>query len=103
MSARRESVVLQPEAQLDLESIAQYTGQHWGTSQRNAYVRAISRALTQLGENPRLGRLQEDVGRNVRALRVQQHIIYYRLHADTVMVLRILHGKMDAALHIDES
>jgi toxin ParE1/3/4 len=80
-----------------------YSDEQWGTAQGNAYIEAINRALSTLSANPRIGRSQSGIASNLYAYRVRQHIIYYRLHADTVTVLRILHGKMDAALHIDES
>jgi toxin ParE1/3/4 len=61
----------------------------------------IHRALETLGANPEIGPAQDDISPGFRSYVVEQHIIYYRVIADGVTIVRILHGKMDAARHLD--
>jgi toxin ParE1/3/4 len=79
-----------------------YTAQQWGSAQGESYSEEIDRALAELGEHPHVGRPRDDVRPGLRSLRVEQHVIYYRVDADSVIVLRVLHRKMDAIHHIEE-
>jgi toxin ParE1/3/4 len=102
MSARRPSVTLRPTARRDFRSILAYTTSQWGTAQRDEYRAAINRALETLGANPEIGKAREDLSPGLRSYQVEQHVIYYRITGNTARVLRILHGKMDAARYLDE-
>lgn len=53
-----------------------------------------------LGDNPEMGSLHDDVGQEVRAMLVEHHVVYYRILANSIEVLRILHERMDAARHL---
>jgi plasmid stabilization system protein ParE len=44
----------------------------------------------------------ELLGEVGRADSLPQHVIDYRVEVETVTVLRILHGNMDAARHVEE-
>jgi len=96
MSSHSRAVFLTPEAQDDFEAIRLYTRQEWGDQQEAIYKAAILQALTTLGENPALGRLRRDLADDLRAYLVRQHVIYYRATDDAVIIVRILHGRMDA-------
>ena len=97
MSVRRLNVVLKPAARRDVRSILLYTGKQWGFEQRDVYREALDQALAALSVNPLIGRSRDEIAPDLRSYSIQQHIIYYRVAAETVTVLRILHGKMDAA------
>lgn len=102
MSARRPPVTLRPAAHRDFRSILAYTISQWGTAQRDEYRAAIDRALETLGANPEIGKAREDLSPGLRSYQVKQHVIYYRVVGSSVRVLRVLHGKMNAARHLDE-
>ena len=101
MSVRRWTVVLQPAARRDVRSILRFSAETWGPAQRDKYRAAIDQALTTLSRSPHIGRLRDEIGPGLRSHRVEQHIIYYRLRADTVTILRILHQKMDGDQHVE--
>jgi toxin ParE1/3/4 len=103
MSARKAAIVLQPEARRDIEDILIHSAEHWGLKQRDAYRDEIDRAFEVLRENPRLGRPRAEIAAGLRSLRVRQHVIYYRVSVQRVAILRVLHGKMDAAQHLGGS
>jgi toxin ParE1/3/4 len=103
MSVRRSEVVLKPAARRDVRSILLHTSQRWGFAQRDAYREALDQAFTTLSVNPLIGRSRDEIAPSLRSHGVQQHIVYYRVAAETVTVLRVLHRKMDAARHVEES
>ena len=102
MSVRRSKVVLKPAARRDVRSILLHTSQRWGFAQRDAYREALDQAFTTLSVNPFIGRARDEIAPNLRSHNVQQHVIYYRVEVETVTVLRVLHGKMDEARHVEE-
>jgi len=51
-------------------------------------------ACERLTVNPKLGRANDELGKGVRRLLQGSHIIFYRLDADAVFILRILHKSM---------
>lgn len=52
---------------------------------------------------PELGRLLDQTPTNVRYLPVQDHVVYYRIEAETLSIVRILHKRMDVERQLDES
>jgi len=48
-----------------------------------------------LADNPRLGRSREELSGDLRSLPVGNYVIFYRPHADGVIVIRVLHGARD--------
>ena len=48
-----------------------------------------------LADNPKLGRRREELSDGLRSLHVGNYVILYRLRADSIIVLRILHGARD--------
>ena len=102
MSAPDLHVEFTVDAQADLTSIAFYTAERWGTRQRDAYIERIVTATHDLPQFPGRGRIREDLGEAVRALPVEQHVIYYRATDQAVTILRVLHSRMDARLLIEE-
>jgi toxin ParE1/3/4 len=102
MSVRRAKVVLKPAARGDVRSILLSTGQRCGFAQRDAYREALDQAFTTLSVNPLICRSRDEIAPNLRSHTIQQHVIYDRVEVETVTVLRILHGKMDATRHVEE-
>jgi toxin ParE1/3/4 len=103
MSVRRSHVVLKPVARRDVRSILLYTGQRWGCAQRDAYREALDQAFMTLSVNPLVGRSRDEIAPNLRSYNIQHHVIYCRVTTQTVTVLRVLHGKMDATRHVEET
>ena len=97
MSARRPPIVLTDEAQDDLLSIALYGVLNWGEEQADRYHAGIADALELVRHFPRIGREVSGFGAGVRTIGYGQHRILYRPELDTILVLRVLHERMDAA------
>jgi toxin ParE1/3/4 len=94
MSARRSEVVLTPAARRDLRDILLDTIERWGLEQ-DAYGDELTRAFTALSFHPRISASRDDIAPGLRAYRVQQHTVWYRVTEDTVRVIRILHEGID--------
>ena len=102
MSARKLPVILAPRARTDLSDIVLFIRQHWGRQQQRADKSFIDRALARLGAYPEIGRDRGDLSPGLRSYPVERHVLYYRIRADHVRVLRILHGQQDFADDLDE-
>ena len=87
-------------AESDLEEIWHYTISNWGLRQAEKYVALIEEKLSQLVENPHLGKARPDVKEGYRALQVEKHLIFYRINSEYVDVLGLPHLRMDAKNHL---
>ncbi len=91
---------LSPAARADLENIWEYMIDRWGEAQAERYTRDIQAACQALGDGTQTGRSAEDIRAGYRKLAVGSHMIYFRERANTVEIVRILHGRMDVSRRI---
>src|SRR5262245_30503889 len=87
------------DAELDLRSLLRYTNATWGPEQRDRYSDRLMGAVRDLLKHPHLGSARDDFAHGLRTLRVGQHVIFYRVFAQSIRVIRILHVKMDPLIH----
>ena len=88
-------VVLRPEASRDAEEARDYLeSRQAGLGQ--AFLDRLNDVLGRIGALPELYGV---VWRNVRAARLRQftYVVYYRVHADRVEVLAVMHGRRGAS------
>jgi toxin ParE1/3/4 len=88
-------VVLRPEAARD----AREARNHLDSEQPGLgedFLGRLNESLARIGGMPELYGV---VGRNVRAARLRRftYIVYYRVHADRIEVLAVLHGRRDSS------
>ena len=84
-----------------MEAIAYYTEERWGLAQALRYVDEIEARFTELARLPKSGRAAADVLPGLRASPFGSHVIYYRDRPDGILVVRILHGRMDPNSQFD--
>ena len=84
----------------DWQEIGRFTQLQWGVAQRHKYLAAVETKLRQLAANPQLGISRGDLIPGYRSARVGRHIFFYLVGADGIDVIRILHERMDAEMHI---
>lgn len=94
-------VVFSPAAQVDVEQIWDYTCERWDFAQAERYIRSIQRAAERVADNPAIGRACDEVRAGYRRHAVGSHTLYYRVEGDLVVVVRVLHKRMDVDLHLD--
>lgn len=58
-------------------------------------VERLEQRCETLGANPMLGNKRDDLVMEMRCLIEGNYAIFYRIHEDTVQILRILHGTRD--------
>ncbi len=87
------------DAERDLRGNSRFTRNHWGSGQRDQYLKRVSRAIVQLAQYPDLGQSRDEISPGLRTLPVVQHVIYYRVTEEAIRILRILHAHMDASAY----
>lgn len=100
MSAPKRRLVITAEAKANLSNILRYTTQQWGRQQRSVYRAKIMDSLQALARHPDIGRVRSELAGRPHSFPIGQHVVYYFVDDQTVTVVRILHGKMDAAAQL---
>lgn len=95
-------LIITEQAQTDLEDILLYTLMTWGEEQEEKYAELLDNALQNIQSNPNLGRKKAGLSQGYRLYHIGRHQIAYRLENHTIFVSRILHDRMNPALHIHQ-
>jgi toxin ParE1/3/4 len=95
MTSEYKIIITRP-AQQDLLKIFVYTADIWGKKQLDDYQQKIDKSINIIKQNPSLGRKR--LGRLMYS--IGKHDLYYRLDGDNIVILRVLHQKMDSPHHL---
>jgi toxin ParE1/3/4 len=93
-------VVIRPKAQRDLKEIWSYTLKTWSREQANRYLSTINAAIGELRQRPELGRPCDDVSPGLLRRKVERHVIYFRHLQENLLVVRVLHERMQVKAHV---
>jgi toxin ParE1/3/4 len=85
----------------DIQSIALYTLQTWARTQVETYVGGLVDYLDHIASNPDIGRAIPKIPSRYRRVTFRSHFVFYRIDADTVVIVRILHQSMDHQRHLN--
>lgn len=92
---------LSKKAKDDLLGIARYTEQTWGREQRRLYLKKLDSTFYALAANPELGSPCDDIRSGYFKRRESSHLIFYRRGTNSnIEIIRVLHKRMDEALHL---
>jgi len=80
--------------------IAQYTERTWGKKQRNTYLKMLDDAFYTLAKTPSLGKIRPEVYHAIRSLHVGKHVVFYIQKKKHVVIVHVLHERMEPSLHI---
>ncbi len=95
-------VWITPAARNDLQGIRAYVTRYSPAIARRL-LEDIRRATVRLGEHPHIGHVREDLTpQPVRFWPVRSYLIVYDTDAESVRVLRILHGAQDVGSILTE-
>ncbi len=86
-------------AATDLEAIAEYTIERFGIEQARRYRNELRTCFAQLADNPRLGRRAEQLSTGLRRYEHRSHLIFYQVTGAQVLIVRVLHYRMDVTRH----
>jgi toxin ParE1/3/4 len=93
MSSQRSELLLTTDARNDLRKILSFTKRTWGLEQAALYRQLLFERLDLLLTNPQLGRERDDIAPGARSIPVQEHLAYYEIPPNRIVVLRILHPR----------
>ncbi len=92
--------IVSPRARTDIDDIWNYTVEHWGERQAEIYIRLVKAAVEAVVKDPKVGRTCDDVRLGYRRYPVGSHVLFYRVTAEAIVVVRILHRRMDVERHL---
>ncbi|MDE0507194.1 MAG: type II toxin-antitoxin system RelE/ParE family toxin [Gammaproteobacteria bacterium] len=93
---------LSAKADADLRSIAAYTEKQWGRRQRDIYIRELFEVFASLADTPEIAQRIDEIRQGYRKFPQGAHVIFFRESDSLGMeIIRILHNRMDADLHLD--
>lgn len=81
----------------DIEAIADYTRSTWGGEQTKKYLSALEDQLKLLAAQPALGMERPRLAEGLRSFPFDRHVIYYAVSGNGIIVVRVLHGRQEAA------
>jgi toxin ParE1/3/4 len=88
------------DAERDLINIFLHGIEHFGPVQAERYLESINSKIEMAAEHPDFGADYGFAVEGVRRYESVSHAIYYRSTQSGILVLRILHGRMDPARHL---
>jgi toxin ParE1/3/4 len=88
------------DAERDLINIFLYGIEHFGPVQAERYANTLNAKIEMVAEQPDFGADYGFVISGVRRYEAVSHAVYYRSTQTGILVLRILHGRMDPARHL---
>lgn len=87
----------------DLSDIADFTIQNFGIEQARNYRDGLKNCFETLAENPQLGRSADGLAPNLRRYEHQAHVVFYLPEDSGILIVRILHQRMDYKRHLSSS
>jgi len=94
------SIVQSSQAEQDLTDIWIYTAEEWNLAQADMYVEELVNGIERLSTHPELGYSREDIRTGYRSLNVSQHIVFYTVTEEEVVIVRVLHKSVDVQKHL---
>ncbi|WP_066647363.1 MULTISPECIES: type II toxin-antitoxin system RelE/ParE family toxin [Sphingomonas] len=88
-------VRLAASAQEDLRDIRVYSKAAHGPAIARDYLQGLRKAFDLLGDRPRVGVEETDLGIGVRSFSYRLHRIYFQLDTQGIVIIRILHQAQD--------
>lgn len=87
-------------AEDDLRSILEYSETHWGVHQRDVRAEQLLRVFENLLVFPGLGKVVRQIDDELFGVVSNEHIVFYRFDDERLLIVRILHRRMDAEAHL---
>lgn len=83
-----------------MAAIGRYTQQQWGKQQRKRYLQALDKQFHALAKTPGKGHKRDDIAAGLRSFPQGEHIIFYLRRSKDIVIVDILHRRMDPLHHI---
>ncbi len=83
-----------------LLEIGRHTEHHFGENQRRIYLKTLMSACESLREFPQLGKPRDALFFGLRSLAVEKHVVFYFEQNGQILIVDILHERMEPQLHL---
>jgi toxin ParE1/3/4 len=90
-------------AREDLREIRIYGKSAFGAQVARAYLEGLRAVFSLLRDRPEGGAAESDLGEGMRGFAYRSHRVYYRLDAEGVLIVRILHHARDVMRALDQN
>jgi len=90
-------IAIRPAARRDLLKIGIDSEVRWGREQTRIYLVAISDVIERIAATPNIGSDRSHISSGLRKSASGVHHIYYRVVDDTVVIVRVMHQRMDVS------
>ena len=87
--------ILSLEADFDLEEVFDFTYFKFGLNQAIKYLTEIEEVFEKLVRNPEIGRTRNEIKKNLLSIPVGEHVVFYRISSDYIVIVRVLYGGRD--------
>jgi toxin ParE1/3/4 len=91
---------LSGKASADVDDMYEYTIVNFGIEQARTYLHGLRHCFKALAENPLQGRTADELASELRRYEYQSHVVFYREMEQYTLIVRVLHKRMDFALHV---
>lgn len=92
---------LTPKAADDLDGIYEYTIVNFGLERARVYLNELRQRFADLAGRPALGREAGQLAPGLRRFPYRSHAVFYVPENVGVLIVRVLHERMDAPRHFD--
>jgi len=89
-------------ARADLRDITAHTVNAWGKAQAERYLAQLQACCERIAEAPVLARSCDGVRPGYLRVSEGRHTLFFKRDAGGVLIVRILHDRMDPALHVSD-
>ena len=87
----------------DLNSIWNYTFDKWSEGQADHYYQMLLNAFRNKARDPSIGKKYIEIDSNIYGFKANRHTVFYqRRNVHSVLILRILHERMDLINRLTE-
>ncbi|MEC9346430.1 MAG: type II toxin-antitoxin system RelE/ParE family toxin [Pseudomonadota bacterium] len=100
MTEGADRYALSPSARADLVAIWRYSAANWSVEQADRYVRDLEAVFRLLAGSPGLGVGIDHLRKGYRKFPAGRHSVYYTSGEQGVLIVRILHQRMDAGAQL---
>ena len=94
------SYTLSQKADDDILSIARTSVQQWGLARAERYILSLHEAFERLAEFPAMGRNADEIRPGYLQIESASHAIFYRKIETGILIVRVLHERMDFTRHL---
>jgi toxin ParE1/3/4 len=84
----------------DITDIYKYSAVNFGFAKAGLYLEGLYQTFSRLGENPGIGPSFSIGKKTYRRSEYESHMIFYKQRAKGILIVRVLHGKMDPERHL---